>query len=334
MNNYDNIWKEMVKDYDFFDKYENVKNASEESFDIILPLKNSTPLFKENLFSWYRNININRILVGDANSGDDSIDIVKDFPRVKIFDHKNFLTSGYSIKKLIEEVNTKYFFHFHCDVFVNKKTIEPMILNKDKADWLEGSRIHTILFADYAKNYDEAERSFSGVQFGKSEKLKKATENLEDGYCQRSEDIVITEMVKNHGFTFLKNTDSVHYHQSMNKKSFSEPEIIDVKITKKTDPIYEVRAFKWQALGIIKYCKPKKYLIEEVAQSLFRLRIFDVKFLKESKDCAEQFNNEWIGKITEKPKLGFRIIFLLDYLLQNRKKLNLKLILKIFRLLF
>ena len=42
-------------------------------------------------------------------------------------------------------------------------------------------------------------------------------------------------MVKNSGFSFFKNTDSVHYHQMMNKKSYSEPEITDVKITKKTD---------------------------------------------------------------------------------------------------
>ena len=253
MKSYQNIWKEMIGEYDFIDL--NLENKDKESYDIILPLKNSTPLFKENLFSWYRNININSILVGDAGSGDDSIEIIKNFPRVKIFDHKSYLTSGFSIKKLIEEVGTKYFFHFHCDVFVNKKTIDPLVNNKDKADWIEGSRIHTILFAEYAKNYDEAERSFSGVQFGNSEKLKKATENLEDGYCQRSEDIVITEMVKNSGFSFFKNTDSVHYHQMMNKKSYSEPEIIDVKITKKTDPIYEVRAYKMQALGIIKYCK-------------------------------------------------------------------------------
>ena len=332
MKGYQNIWKEMISDYDFIDLNQNNKNK--DSYDIILPLKNSTPLFKENLFSWYRNININTILVGDAGSGDDSIEIIKDFPRVKIFDHKNFLTSGFSIKKLIEEVRTKYFFHFHCDVFVNNKTIDPLINNKDKADWIEGSRIHTILFAEYAKNYDEAERSFSGVQFGNSEKLKKATENLEDGYCQRSEDIVITEMVKNSGFTFFKNTDSVHYHQMMNKKSYSEPEITNVKITKKTDPIYEVRAYKMQALGIIKYCEPKKYLIEEVAQSLFRLKIFDVNFLKESKKCAKEFNQDWIGKIRNKPGLGFRILFLFDYFLQNRKKLNVRLIFKILRLLF
>ena len=320
MNNYNNIWKEMVQDYNFFDLYESNGGELQENYDIILPLKNSTPLFKENLFSWYRNININRILVGDADSGDDSIDIIKNFPRVKIFDHKKLLTSGYSIKKLIEEVETRYFFHFHCDVFINKSTIEPLIASKDKADWIEGSRIHTILFADYAKSYDEAERSFSGVQFGNSEKLKKATEKLEDGYCQRSEDIVITELVKNKGFKFFKNTDSVHYHQVMNKKSFSEPEIVDVKITKKTDPVYEVRAYKWQALGIIKYCKPKKYLIEEVSQSLFRLRVFDIKFLEEAKKCANKFNKEWIGKINSRPKLGFRIIFLIEYVFQNKKK--------------
>ena len=132
MNNYNNIWKEMVQDYNFFDLYESNGGELQENYDIILPLKNSTPLFKENLFSWYRNININRILVGDADSGDDSIDIIKNFPRVKIFDHKKLLTSGYSIKKLIEEVETRYFFHFHCDVFINKSTIEPLIASKDK----------------------------------------------------------------------------------------------------------------------------------------------------------------------------------------------------------
>ena len=129
MNNYNNIWKEMVQDYNFFDLYESNGGELQENYDIILPLKNSTPLFKENLFSWYRNININRILVGDADSGDDSIDIIKNFPRVKIFDHKKLLTSGYSIKKLIEEVETRYFFHFHCDVFIKSSYVHVFMCN-------------------------------------------------------------------------------------------------------------------------------------------------------------------------------------------------------------
>ena len=74
MKSYQNIWKEMIGEYDFIDL--NQDNKDRESYDIILPLKNSTPLFKENLFSWYRNININSILVGDAGSGDDSIEII------------------------------------------------------------------------------------------------------------------------------------------------------------------------------------------------------------------------------------------------------------------
>jgi hypothetical protein len=57
MQNYQKIWKEMIIDYEFTDLY--TMHQNNESYDIILPLKNSNPLFKENLFSWYRNININ-----------------------------------------------------------------------------------------------------------------------------------------------------------------------------------------------------------------------------------------------------------------------------------
>lgn len=287
----DNLWDDIVSKKQFYDLSN--ENKKIENYDIVLPLKNSTPLFYQNLCSWYRHIPINNILVGDAGSGDDSIEIVKNFPRVKFFNHKEYLTSGYSIKKLIEQVETKYFFYLHCDVFIDKDSVKSIFANKNKADWIEGSRVHTIFFAKYANNYDQLERSFSGLQFGNTDSLKKSTLNLDDGYCQRSEDIVIAEMVKNHGFKFYKDTNSVHYHQVMNKKSYSEPELVNIKISKQSDNIYDERTYRRQALGIIKYCKPKKYLVEEVAKSLFILKQIGKLDLEYYRNFAKVNNPEW-----------------------------------------
>ena len=90
----------------FIDAYD----PKEESYDIVFPILNTNQLLENNLKSIFSNIPVNRLLVGDAGSTDDSIKILHKFPRVEIFDHKNFKTSGVCIIDLIRRVNTKHFF--------------------------------------------------------------------------------------------------------------------------------------------------------------------------------------------------------------------------------
>ena len=109
------IWEEMVIPTKFYDRF--IEDNVDNGYEIILPLKNSTPLFRQNLISWYREIPISRILVGDAGPDDDSLEVLGSFPRVEFFDHKKYKTSGYSIKRLIDEVRTDWLIYLHCDVF-------------------------------------------------------------------------------------------------------------------------------------------------------------------------------------------------------------------------
>ena len=60
----------------------------ESGIDVIIPLINTNELFERNLYSFYREIPINNLLIGNGGCTDSSIEIAKKFPRVKVFDQK------------------------------------------------------------------------------------------------------------------------------------------------------------------------------------------------------------------------------------------------------
>jgi len=86
------IFEEFYSEESFVDR---LKEKGEDGVDVIIPLLNTNELWKRNLYSFYREIPINRLLIGDGGCTDDSIEIALKFPRAKIFKQEHLGALGY-----------------------------------------------------------------------------------------------------------------------------------------------------------------------------------------------------------------------------------------------
>src|SRR5436190_88090 len=110
----DSIFREYYREHNFVDRFETDRSAA---VDVIIPVIHTNELWKANLFSLYREIPIHKLFIGDGGCIDNSIDVVKKFPRVEILDHRAYKTLGYSLRKLIEAVEADWFIYVHSDVY-------------------------------------------------------------------------------------------------------------------------------------------------------------------------------------------------------------------------
>jgi hypothetical protein len=267
--------------------------------DVIIPIINTNELWYTNLLSFYREIPIQNLIIGDGGSTDNSIQILESFPRVKLVKQYDFISQGYAIKELINHVESDFFIYLHADVFLPENWFDHMYYYKNTYDWFECFRRMTVLFEYPSHAQHLSERAFSGSQFGKTNFVKKAIENIADDYLQRNEDIIIMELVRQNGGKYAKIDDTFHYHQIMNKRGEKEPKIEYVEIEKEKNIEWENRIFEMQYKGIIKYLDPKPYLIVNVFYSIRILSRNNAFDWKKFKIWVHENNLTWENKINK-----------------------------------
>lgn len=280
-----------------------------DSIDVIMPIINTNELFERNLYNFYERIPIKRLLVGDGGSKDGSVDIVKQFPRAKIFDHTKYKTLGMSIRKLIEEVRTEIFVYLHSDVYLNENWFDEMLKHKDEYDWYESGRRYTVLVDYDGKRNNIKDRSYSGSQMGKKSVFEKFLEEIDDDYLYRNEDIIFSEFVKSHGGRYGLVKETFHHHQVMNKRGEMEPKFDSVVIKRHHDSKWLIETTDMQVRGIIKYCSPNSppdnYLVRHVNGSLKILHELNVLNYEEIKKWADAVNPDWIKFMKNPDEFNF-----------------------------
>jgi len=298
------IFEEYYNQPTFQDRFLKEK---ELGVDVIIPVLNTNVLWKTNLYSFYREIPINNLLIGDGGCTDDTLEILNEFPRVKIINQLGYKSQGYSIKELMLNVETEYFIYLHADVYLPSGWFDSMYNYREKYDWFECFRKMTIQF-EYP-NYvaHSQERAYSGSQFGRSDRMKKIINDvIDDDYLQRNEDIIFMELIRENGGTYGKIPDTFHYHQVTNKKGELEPHFESVNIVRKTDPVWEKKIFIMQYKGIIKYLQPKQYLINNVFLSILKLKNQQEFDWKEFKSWVKKTNPVWMKHINRRKFYGYQ----------------------------
>ena len=269
----------------------------EESIDVIIPLFNSNLLFEVNLLSFYRELPINRLIIGDGGCTDDSLEIVKRFPRIKIVDQSKRRSLGYCIAELISLVETKWFVYLHSDVYLPKDWFENMKKYQKKYDWYECNRRIVTLIEYSVPNLRKKSRAYSGSQMGRAVAFKNIISKINDDFLYRNEDIIFHELILAEGFKYGRVSDTFHYHQIMNLGRENEPRIKKISIQKSRDKKREIRTYRMQAKGIIKYLRPKSYLIKIVNESLKILKNHNALNVKDFKRWVKITNKVWLKYI-------------------------------------
>lgn len=294
------IFEAYYQKHPFIDLYE---SDSSDAVDIIIPVIHTNELWKANLLSIYREVPVNRLLIGDGGCIDDSIKIAQEFPRVEVLNHREFKSLGYSIRKLIEEVQTDWFLYLHSDVYLPTGWFEKMKKHKDHYEWFGCLMQHTVM-VEY--NMDYANRPWAGTQMGLKKAFEQGIQKIDDDYVYRQEDFVFSDIVQKAGYREGKISDTFHYHQTIRKPSPFERKINSVAISVEMSREEEVRAAMMQIKGLIKYLDPHPGFVSGIMINMNRLEELQEIKWPEFLEWVKETNSAWYDLlIRERKKLKF-----------------------------
>jgi hypothetical protein len=291
-NNKRSIFQRYYAKEGFIDRFQNDPGSA---VDVIIPVIHSNELWKSNLYSFYREIPIYRLLIGDGGCIDNTIEVVKEFPRVTIFDHRNITTIGYSERKLIEAVETAWFIHLHSDVFLPDGWFDVMARYQDQYDYYGCAERDTVM-VEHESDYEE--RPWAGAQFVRKACLEAGLSKVEDDYIYRQGDFVYRRMVEEGGFKEGRVRDTFHYHQIMYRKSAWQRIVKSVTIEMKMNRDEEVRTCMTMAKGIVKYLVPP-LLVSAVVQNVNRLEELGETDWAEFYSWVQTTNPSWLPHIQQ-----------------------------------
>ncbi len=258
---FSSIFERYYTDETFHDRY---TEEPENAVDVIIPVIHTNDLWRANLLSIYREVPVNRLLISDGGCIDNSIKVAKEFPRVVVMDHSKYISLGYCLRKLIEEVETEWFLYLHSDVFLPDNWFGVMKKHQHTYDWFGCPQQITVM-VEY-KNVDKLgnePRPYAGSQMGKKAAFIEGLKKIDDDYVYRQEDLVLKDLVEKAGFKHGWIDDVFHYHQVMHKDSPWARKLNRVQVEVAWSDAEKKRQAETQLKGLVKYLNPSPNLVAE-----------------------------------------------------------------------
>lgn len=301
------IFKEYFSEQAFEDRF--LKNET-EGIDVIIPVYHTNELWHANLLSIYREVPVKRLLISDGGVIDDSLDIVKKFPRVEVFNHRHYKTLGKCIAELIKEVTSEWFIYFHSDVYLPPGWFANMTKYKGEFDWY-GCPMHVTVLVNY--KLKEPLRPYAGSQIGRKAAFENGINKVEDDFVYRQEDFVFNRIVEDAGFKTGKVEDTFHYHQLMYRKSAGlDLNIKAVHVDMVVNEKEKKRSAEMQIRGIVKYLDPiETFVINDFKVHLKEMLENNALDFLEFKKWVKFTNVRWLPYLSTKVYLRhkFRNIY-------------------------
>lgn len=283
--------RNLFREHEFIDCAQELEN--DKKIDVIIPVLHSNDLWRENLISFYREIPINRLIIGDAGCIDETISIVEKFPRVQIIDHTEISTLGASIADLISRVTTTKFAYLQSDVYLPQGWFAAMESKGKDFAWI-GSPMQVVTMLDYTVDYS-GRRPLAGAQLGETAVFDGINKFISDDYVYRQEDFVLEEYVRQRGFTTGNSLETFHFHQVMRRKTNGmqmKVESILIKLAESNSE--KLRVSNTQLYGLIKYCDPKNREVRLAAFGAYQdRRGFQIVKLWDTVRFARKNNKSW-----------------------------------------
>jgi len=293
------IFRRYYTEEEFIDRF---SSEPEDAVDVIIPIIHTNELWEANLKSIYREVPVNRILIGDGGCVDGSIDRALKFPRVTVLDHKGFKTLGFSLRHLIEAVETPWFIYLHSDVYLPEGWFAAMTGHQNEYDWFGCPMRHTVM-VEYP--VIEKQRPYAGSQMGRTAAFQAGVKQIDDDFVYRQEDFVLADIIESAGFKHGRIEDTFHYHQTMHKPSAWGRKVKSVNIDTEATPAEEVRTWVMQCKGIIKYLKPTNewvtYNVMFSVNRLFELGELNSSNWDEFRNWVKETDPDWLPYL---PKPG------------------------------
>lgn len=297
-NSTKSIFREYFTEPPFVDRYE---GDPMDAVDVLIPVIHTNELWKVNLLSFYREVPIHKLFIGDGGCIDNSMEIAKEFPRVQVLDHRSYKSLGYSIRKLIEAVETDYFVYLHSDVFLPSGWFGVMQQYQTQYDWFEcRQRITALIEYDLE---DAASRALSGSQMGRRQAFEQILTKIDDDFLYRNEDIILAGLINENGKKYGRVNDTFHHHQVMYKQSIWGRRVKSISFELEIDRQEEVRAAMMQVKGLVKYLHPDAQYVRGIVANVDRLQELDEMDWKEFIQWVKQVNPAWLPLISKEARL-------------------------------
>lgn len=241
---------------DFFDRFSDSGDTT-EAMDVVIPLLHSNDLWESNLLSYYREIPIRRLIIGNAGAIDGSLETLKRFPRVTVLDQTKIKTLGACLAELISIVESEHFVYLQSDVFLPNGWFNSMSDHKGQYEWF-GCRERNTVLVQFEVDYSESRPSLPGAQMGARIAFDGIAKRMADDYVYRQEDFVLSSVVLQNGGRVGQNLSTFHVHEFMTRATAGEKnQVRSVTIHKEENPDEVERVFSTQVWGFIKYCNPE-----------------------------------------------------------------------------
>lgn len=290
------VFATLYSDPEFVDRFE---HDPDKGVDVIIPVMHTNELWRANLLSIYREIPVRRLIISDGGVRDDSLSIAGSFPRTTVLDHRQFISLGYCLRKLIEAVETDWFVYLHSDVFLAPGWFDAMVADQHLYDWFE-SRQHTTILAEVPVEHSVSERSYSGAQMGRRRAFDAVIPRIDDDFLYRNEDIILAHLVRKDGFKYGRAEGALIYHQQMAKESLWRRDIAQVSISIRKSAEEDLREKRTQLYGLLKYLDPDREAFDRycLIDYIYDLLLSGQMDWNEFRAWVERTNPGWLPIIT------------------------------------
>jgi hypothetical protein len=301
-------------EYDFIDI---AKDDLSKSIDVIMLTLDAENFLLKSLYSIYKEIPIRKLFVCDGGSKDETINMLKKFPRIEIFVKPEIRTTGKAMEFLMSKVESEWFLLIDSDIELTTGWYNEMIKHKSKLDVIEnGKRMKAfhLYVEDEIKKKPEI-RAIDLCHLIKKESMKNF--HCDDDYMWRYTDILLREITEKSGFKYGKVNSVEHIHHETERipyESDSEKNFSKFVIEPKSIVVDSKKAEKYNikhAKAIVKYLDPKNKMMTNI----------DVDFMikKLDRTWIEQVNPEWLERYDLAKSLKFRFKF---YVNQKRNQIS------------
>ena len=275
-----------------------IKEPNLEPVDVLLFTLDAETYLKNSLDSIYREIPVNKVIVLDGGSKDETLEILKQYPRVEIHVRPDIRTTGKGFEFMFSRATTSWVAMIDADMELSPGWYDEMAMYKDKYDYFESKRImHYEFYREVPESIDMNKRSAACGQLGRLECLKNY--HVDDDYMWRHTDRLLRQVVEKNGYRFGKVATTYHYHHTTDKPMyesdaekrgsrlvFEEPtlEILDKANREKTLEI--------SRKAIVKYLDPEFIYPRDDDGVLLDLTKLDMEWVKKT-------NVKWYNVLAE-----------------------------------
>lgn len=245
------IFEEIIKEREFVDRL--LQDDTGEGVDVLIPLLHATPFWRSNLMSYYREIPIRRLLIGDAGAIDGSVGAAAKFPRVVFYDHTGIRTLGKSIADLISRVESEHFVYLQSDTFLPEGWFDSMWDKRRQFDWYGCVEKPLIVLSAPIKDYS-GERPLAGTQIGRTAVFDGVDSIIQDDYGYRQEDFILEAVALGNGGSVGGVTEVFHIHQITERLTVGrqiDVKRVSIELNEEED---DTRVLATQFYGLVKYC--------------------------------------------------------------------------------